>query len=1013
MSSRSASKPPLITPSASPPTSKKIHSHHLRGRSASAAPTKRPRPSSRAPSVAANSTHNPEDNTNHVVDMAHERGQSVMRLMNAWAQLEERYSRPIEEDDIVDLVTGNVVKDRGVLRGMTAREFGKSADDDMPDRSRSMSRMGSSSTQDSSIGNSEEDEESDDELDSFAHLNRPTKSLTKDSDDIDNEGGGSETGEDDADEAQEKDIAAIIKTRVHALDQDDVEDAADLKEFLEAEKRRRELYGIEDEDDDHEQPSHREGSDRLDQGSKDDNPGESDKDNDHDAKNAVPPSDSEDELAVWNANLDSSSPTRPSASSSTDASQPEAGPSRLPATSQSITVTPKPKRTARGSPKTIKSKKHPERTQLQTPPLSHSSGPSPFSHISSDNEAYYDYTVPIPHSSPPSPDNSLPIASSPLPPSSPPPSSPLPPSSPPSDYLLSTQSPSTSRQIHDREDSSSPPPSSPSKPERASTRGQKFSTSKPASARLSSTRVPPAPFVLVPPKKPSSSTVKPVTEDDNDDWNLPSSSIIPRVDLSKAASKNKMIKKKAESAKGKEKETTSGLPRQERRASSPGHEGAEGIARRTRSQSQSRWQRSPPSTATRSIDKKPQPSQAFFGWKGKEKEVVVDDQEDGGHTSDRLKKRKRGRSSSVSEPERNVARSLSPDSPGSSKLHPPKQRPKLSHRDSDTEEIEKGRKPKQYRRHSHKYESMSDSPQKQKRAQSYMDPHYPPPYVPADVPQLNPLYDPRAQSILSNAFHQLSALFGRGWAPPSMYDDEHRSQPPYIRAQSHHSPHPYPPLTAASQYNYPMPPQTPRHHRDRPRVHSISASGSSPKSTRFTTPTHRPHPHDPNWSQGILPPESSSPEPEESDEDVDVGESVSSHPSTSISRSGVVQREEELHPVKRASSLVRRSRSRGRRVSWGSVEHIDVRVFEEERREAEEIQTQTRSRSSATSSRQATPGTPRRQKRSEEESSVKKEKGTQPEIIELTDSDSEAEAPRERRGQTPAPEAPKGRGRKH
>jgi hypothetical protein len=167
--------------------------------------------------------------------------------MDTWAQLEERYSRPIEEDDIVDLITGDVVKDRGVLRGMSTRwEFGRLADEEeCVTGSRSASRISSTSTRESGTSKDGDGEESEDELDSFAHISRPTKPDTASDD---NDAGDSEPGEH---EEEAEDIAAFIapSARVRALDPDDAEDAAELQEFLEAEKRRREIYGTEETDD--------------------------------------------------------------------------------------------------------------------------------------------------------------------------------------------------------------------------------------------------------------------------------------------------------------------------------------------------------------------------------------------------------------------------------------------------------------------------------------------------------------------------------------------------------------------------------------------------------------------------------------------------------------------------------------------------------------------------------------------------------------------------------------------
>lgn len=41
----------------------------------------------------------------------------MMKLLGVWSSLAERYAKPIDEDDIVDIVTGQVIQDRGVISG--------------------------------------------------------------------------------------------------------------------------------------------------------------------------------------------------------------------------------------------------------------------------------------------------------------------------------------------------------------------------------------------------------------------------------------------------------------------------------------------------------------------------------------------------------------------------------------------------------------------------------------------------------------------------------------------------------------------------------------------------------------------------------------------------------------------------------------------------------------------------------------------------------------------------------
>lgn len=59
--------------------------------------------------------------------------ESTMRLRDAWAQLEQRYARPLEEDDIIDLREERIVQDRGVIRSLQANtSFGCISKPDEP-----------------------------------------------------------------------------------------------------------------------------------------------------------------------------------------------------------------------------------------------------------------------------------------------------------------------------------------------------------------------------------------------------------------------------------------------------------------------------------------------------------------------------------------------------------------------------------------------------------------------------------------------------------------------------------------------------------------------------------------------------------------------------------------------------------------------------------------------------------------------------------------------------------------
>ncbi|KAG6852191.1 hypothetical protein C0991_002214, partial [Blastosporella zonata] len=172
------SKAALITPSASPPHTRPFSQPPYRIKD-HASPTKRQRLSSAPRQIQQHATE-PVDVRSGLKD-------SQQRLFAHWDGL-VRHAKPMNKDDIVDITTGKIVQDRGVIRGSQIFHFGTfvglvpdDADDEL-----------------------EEVDEDIDELVSFA-----------------NGGIGSE---DD---------------RIHALQaaEMDERDAEDLREFLEAEKR--------------------------------------------------------------------------------------------------------------------------------------------------------------------------------------------------------------------------------------------------------------------------------------------------------------------------------------------------------------------------------------------------------------------------------------------------------------------------------------------------------------------------------------------------------------------------------------------------------------------------------------------------------------------------------------------------------------------------------------------------------------------------------------------------------
>jgi len=124
-----------------------------------------------------------------------------MRLKNAWAQLAQRYARPLDEDDIIDLREEKLLMDRGVVRNIATQiNFG---DISLPEE------LGNDASSDGG-GVHSEDEDDLDEIDALTHGARVKTKL-----------------------------AAQLK-RVKPIRDLDSEDECDLKEFLEAEKRMRE-----------------------------------------------------------------------------------------------------------------------------------------------------------------------------------------------------------------------------------------------------------------------------------------------------------------------------------------------------------------------------------------------------------------------------------------------------------------------------------------------------------------------------------------------------------------------------------------------------------------------------------------------------------------------------------------------------------------------------------------------------------------------------------------------------
>ncbi|KAI0648071.1 hypothetical protein C8Q79DRAFT_1008430 [Trametes meyenii] len=197
------SRPPLITPSLSPPGSRIFRIPDR------PPPPKRPRLSS-TPSSSASarlSSQPPRDL----------RLESSSRLFAFWDQLAERYNKPLDEDDIVDLRALDFLKDRGVTRSAARTyDIGSFADGDDGSSQAAEDEVESSAVED----NAPEDDSSD-ELD----LISPPSPI------------------------QEK-LQYYRNWYVPPADEQDPEDAEAFREFEEAEKRRKELYGDDDDEED-------------------------------------------------------------------------------------------------------------------------------------------------------------------------------------------------------------------------------------------------------------------------------------------------------------------------------------------------------------------------------------------------------------------------------------------------------------------------------------------------------------------------------------------------------------------------------------------------------------------------------------------------------------------------------------------------------------------------------------------------------------------------------------------
>ncbi len=163
-------------------------------------PSKRPRLGS-TPSSSSSRSLPSTPSRDRDSDFYQTRFESAMRLKDAWAQLAQRYARPLDEDDIIDLREEKLLKDCGVVRNIATQiNFG---DISIPDE------LGNDASSDGG-GLHSEDEDELDEIDALSHGARVKNRL-----------------------------AAQLR-RVKPIRELDSEDESDLRDFLEAEERMRE-----------------------------------------------------------------------------------------------------------------------------------------------------------------------------------------------------------------------------------------------------------------------------------------------------------------------------------------------------------------------------------------------------------------------------------------------------------------------------------------------------------------------------------------------------------------------------------------------------------------------------------------------------------------------------------------------------------------------------------------------------------------------------------------------------
>ncbi|PPQ66267.1 hypothetical protein CVT24_007285 [Panaeolus cyanescens] len=198
----------LITPSASPPPRYgSVQQQYPRPPAMNAPPLKRQRVSSTPrrtlhdPSPASTSSRSQPP-----IDIEKEREASRLRLFSAWENL-TRLVRPLDEDDIINIRTGKITRDNGVLRNTPRINFGN---------------MLSPADNEGGDEDTDSGEDGEDELDTLSERPLDLDDATQ----IDFDGGPK------------------VLPPVTPLDPQDNED---LQEFLKAEQQRKALCGSEPE----------------------------------------------------------------------------------------------------------------------------------------------------------------------------------------------------------------------------------------------------------------------------------------------------------------------------------------------------------------------------------------------------------------------------------------------------------------------------------------------------------------------------------------------------------------------------------------------------------------------------------------------------------------------------------------------------------------------------------------------------------------------------------------------